>query len=181
MHPSLLPSNATEYELALEQATARISDIQVPISDLWSASDCPASLLPWLAWALSVDEWSEDFDESQQRVAIENSLQVHTLKGTVKAVKDALKPYGATVVLTEWWEKTPQGEPYSFDIDVVVSGGGAENTDFLDSLKRSIDQVKPVRSYYSLITGVQFTHTMGLAGAMSSVQFQTFEMVDISE
>lgn len=59
---SLLPPNATELERALELLIdARIGDISTPLRDLWSAENCPEALLPWLAWALSVDQWSADW------------------------------------------------------------------------------------------------------------------------
>jgi P2-related tail formation protein len=51
---SLLPPNVSGLERALEQASARVGDIPVPIDPLWNPATCPARLLPWLAWALSV-------------------------------------------------------------------------------------------------------------------------------
>ena len=172
----LLPSSSAPQEKALAGAIGRLSAVPVRIGDLWNPDKCPVEFLPWLGWAVSVDEWSDDWSESQQRAAIKSSLAVHRIKGTVAAVKAVLAPYGATVALTEWWQKTPKGEPHTFDIDVVVSGDGAASASFLDSLKRSIDKVKPVRSHYDLTTGVKFTHAMGLAGTVRSLQFQTFSM-----
>ena len=55
MSRDLLPANATPLERALAETTARLSDVAVPIRDLWSPENCPTELLPWLAWALSVD------------------------------------------------------------------------------------------------------------------------------
>ena len=32
--------------------------------------NCPADVLPWLGWALSVDDWDQDWSEQQKRSAI---------------------------------------------------------------------------------------------------------------
>jgi len=64
---SLLPPNATALEHAADAAMARIADVNVPIRDLWNPDLCPEALLPWLAWALSVEPWDADWPVWQQR------------------------------------------------------------------------------------------------------------------
>ena len=54
---SLLPPHRSELELAIEAVQARLGDVTVPVAKLWDAAQCPEALLPWLAWALSVDTW----------------------------------------------------------------------------------------------------------------------------
>ncbi len=98
---SLLPPNATPQETAIEAATARIADVPVPNASLWTPATCPAALLPWLAWALSVDEWDGTWPEERQRAVIAASVGVHRRKGTRGAVVAALAAAGygdATVV-----------------------------------------------------------------------------------
>lgn len=87
---SLLPAGSSELEKKLSQTLAAISAIPVPINLLWQANRCPASLLPWLAWSLSVDEWDDDWNEEQKRRAVLNSINVHKTKGTIGSVKRAL-------------------------------------------------------------------------------------------
>jgi phage tail P2-like protein len=79
---SLLPPNASPQEAAIEAATARIADVPVPNASLWTPATCPAALLPWLAWALSVDEWDGTWPEERQRAVIAASVGVHRRKGT---------------------------------------------------------------------------------------------------
>ena len=99
---TLLPNNATPQELALEQTTARGADVGAPIRPLWNPATCPAALLPWLAWALSVDEWEPTLTEAQQRAVIAASVGVHRRKGTVGAVRDAIAAAGlGDATLTE--------------------------------------------------------------------------------
>lgn len=91
---SLLPPNATKTERAFEAATARIGDIPIIISDLWNPSTCAADLLPWLAWALSVDYWDAAWPEERKRAAIAASIEWHRRKGTKWAVVRALEIAG---------------------------------------------------------------------------------------
>lgn len=98
---SLLPINATSAELALEKATERVDAIPVPIHQLWSAESCPVELLPWLAWALSVDEWDPNWSEATKRAVIAASFEVHSRKGTVSSVRRHLASMGygdATII-----------------------------------------------------------------------------------
>jgi phage tail P2-like protein len=99
---SLLPPNATPQETAIEAATARIGEVPVPNATLWTPATCPAALLPWLAWALSVDEWDGTWPEERQRAVIAASVAVHRRKGTRGAVVAALAAAGyGTATLIE--------------------------------------------------------------------------------
>jgi phage tail P2-like protein len=94
MSETLLPDNATPQEIALDMATARLGDVPVDIRTVMTPSDCPAPLLPWLAWALSVDEWDAAWTEETKRVAIAASIGVHQRKGTRAAVRAAIDAAG---------------------------------------------------------------------------------------
>lgn len=89
--PSLLPvSNTGPAELAIEQTGARIEDFPDAIRPLWNADTCPAELLPWLAWTLSVDIWSPLWTEETKRNVLRASVEVHRRKGTVGAIRRAM-------------------------------------------------------------------------------------------
>ena len=98
---TLLPHNATGAESALEQSTAYGTRLPEPIRALWNPDTCPAALLPWLAWSLSVDEWDAGWPEDVKRAAIRASVGVHRRKGTPGAVLDALRSagYGEAVII----------------------------------------------------------------------------------
>ncbi len=86
---TLLPKNTTPLERALEKVlTSYENEKQIP--NLWNAQTCPKNLLPWLAWANSVDDWETDWSEQKKRAAIEESIPIHERKGTPQAVLDAL-------------------------------------------------------------------------------------------
>jgi len=94
MADRLLPPNASELERALEQVTARLGEVSVPLRSLWNPQTCPAEILPWLAWSLSVDEWDSSWPEATKREVIARAAELHRRKGTVWAVREALRSAG---------------------------------------------------------------------------------------
>lgn len=91
---TLLPPNASQVERALEGVTLRVGAINAPIEDMLNPATCPYAFLPWLGWALSVDDWSADWPEERQRAVIGASIAVHRAKGTVASIKRALVAAG---------------------------------------------------------------------------------------
>lgn len=90
---SLLPYNASAAERALEAAGT--DAIGIPIVEGFREPwRCPAALLPWLAWSLSVDDWDPDWPVETKRQVIAQSVEVHRHKGTIGAVKTALRAMG---------------------------------------------------------------------------------------
>ena len=92
---TLLPPNASDLERATEGAIrARLTAVPIPLATLWNPDTCPQPLLPWLAWALSVDQWSERWPVAIQRDVIRQSYEIHSLKGTVYSLRHALRTAG---------------------------------------------------------------------------------------
>jgi phage tail P2-like protein len=122
---SLLPPNATPVERGFEAAGARITALPVPVRDTWNPATCPATLLPWLAWALSVDNWDPTWTEGQQRAVIAASVAVHRRKGTVAAVREALAAagYGDASLIEEFGAHDFDGT-YQHDGTITYEGRG---------------------------------------------------------
>ncbi|MBU2713787.1 phage tail protein I [Zooshikella harenae] len=101
MSETLLPANATVMERVQEQVVTRLNNVPVGIGSLWSPSESPIKLLPWLAWTLSVDEWDGNWSEDQKRQTVQKSFGVHVKKGTVGSVRRALAAagYGDAVII----------------------------------------------------------------------------------
>lgn len=115
---TLLPPNATPLERALAKACAMPHSPE-EIRQLWNHRTCPLHLLPWLAWAWSVDEWDPAWTEGQQRAMVGASIRLHKKKGTVWAVREALLRSGLESVRVI--EKPADAEHWShFDVDIAV-------------------------------------------------------------
>lgn len=167
MSESLLPPNAIAQERTLEDVVGQGTDLPIPIRDLWKPKSCPAELLPWLAWALSVDEWDSDWPDSIKRSVIEQSVAIHRKKGTVHAVRRALEILGVQVELREWFEQ--KGEPHTFSLTAWAGenyrsdGEPLLTPQYYAALQRSVNAVKPVRSHYSFKVGARFCRDLGIA------------------
>ncbi|WP_163351985.1 phage tail protein I [Desulfovibrio sp. JC010] len=104
MSESLLPPNASQLERAASDA-ARIDDLDLtPVSNLWNPWECHISVLPYLAWALSVDVWDEDWPEKVKRTVVAESIGLHWIKGTPGAVEQMCAALGYEVDVLEWPE-----------------------------------------------------------------------------
>jgi phage tail P2-like protein len=90
----LLPSNATNSERALSLSVARLGDVPVAIGSVWSPDTCPDEMLPWLAWAMSVDDWDSGWSVETKRSVIRESIAVHRRKGTRASIQLALHSAG---------------------------------------------------------------------------------------
>lgn len=146
----LLPPNATPQERTVSETLSRTDAISVPIRALWRPYDCPERLLPWLAWALSVDEWDEQWTEAQKREAIAASIHIHRHKGTVGAMKRALASLGMEIQLVEWHQQTPIGAPYTFRADITLENQGLNDATQARIL-RLINAAKNARSHLTAL------------------------------
>lgn len=91
---TLLPPARTKTEEAIEAATARIGAAPTPFDRAWRPDECPADLLPWLGWALSVDEWDAAWSEETKRNSIAEAIPLHRRKGTRASIVRALRGAG---------------------------------------------------------------------------------------
>lgn len=147
MSDSLLPPNATDLELAVEKVLSRPDQIPILIDTLWNPADAPENTLPWLAWALSVDEWSSGWSVETKRRVIASSVETHRSKGTLEAMKTALAALGYSIRITEWFEANPPMPPYTFAI--YVDNENELSADIDESIRRIVYATKPARSHLS--------------------------------
>lgn len=140
MNDRLLPSGSTQLEVAAAQALAQIGRLKVPLRELWDPHTCPLTLLPYLAWAFSVDRWDENWTESAKRSAVRAAWFVHKHKGTVGALRRVVEPLGYLIRITEWWQT--HDNPGTFRLDVGVLETGITEEMYLE-LERLIADAKP--------------------------------------
>jgi phage tail P2-like protein len=138
---SLLPSNSTQLERAIEAAF--YEKTIVPLRTLYNADTCPAHLLLHLAWAWSVDRWDYRWSEATKRAAIRASYYIHKHKGTIGALRRVVEPLGYLIEVVEWWKMAPEGEPGTFALKVGVLDTGITE-EMYQELERLIDDAKPV-------------------------------------
>ncbi|HEN3370395.1 TPA: phage tail protein I [Yersinia enterocolitica] len=140
MNKRLLPVGSTPLEIAAAQACARMADIEVPLSKLWNADTCPLVLLPYLAWAWSVDRWDENWPEATKRSVVKAAYAVHKRKGTIGAIRRVVEPLGYLIRVIEWWKTNEAPGTFRLDVGVLETGITEE---MYQELERLIDDAKP--------------------------------------
>lgn len=138
---SLLPLNSTQLERAIEAAIDE--DTEIPLRTLYNPNTCPVALLPWLAWAWSVDRWDSSWPEAVKRSAIRSAFYIHLRKGTIGSLRRVVEPLGYIIEVREWWQTAPMGAPGTFALQVGVLETGISE-EMYEELERLIDDAKPV-------------------------------------
>lgn len=150
---SLLPPSSSAWLRSAEAGTARLSGITVAIRTLWTPTSCPVDLLPYLAWALSVDRWDKSWPAEKKITSIQQSYWIHRRKGTRAAVRRVIEGMGFSATFAEWFDVGD--EPGTFRLEVDVKEVGI-NLKSLDELSRLISDSKPVsRHITQLILAVE--------------------------
>lgn len=146
---SLLPPGSSALERRLAQACSGISDLNVPLRDLWNPWKCPATFLPYLAWAFSVDGWDESWSEQEKRRVIGESFWLHQRKGTVAALRRVVESMGYNLSVEEWWQIADPAGTFRLEVDVNAIGITAA---LLSELERLIEITKPVSRHLATMS-----------------------------
>ncbi|MGE5563121.1 MAG: phage tail protein I [Bacillota bacterium] len=98
MSQTLLPPLATPLERSADLA----SDGRYPlpadlVSSVWSPDRCPANLLGYLAWGLSIDLWDENWPEVKKREVCRRAFDLHRVKTTAAGIKAHVELVGSAV------------------------------------------------------------------------------------
>ena len=142
---SLLPPNATQLLRDLESVFGDSFDLPTLNRYVVNPDLAPVHILPWLAWALSVDDWSDNWSEQIRRNVIKASVEVHRKKGTIGALKKALQAFNYTnVKVEEWFEYG--AEPYFFRVFFDVNEPGFD-VNILPQVQKVIESTKNARSH----------------------------------
>lgn len=176
MSATLLPPNASPQERALVRAA--VQPLPVRITDLWNPDTCPADLLPWLAWALSIDTWKPYWPESIKRARIRVAIEVQRAKGTVKAVRQVVQSFGGSVELTEWFQTEPTGTPHTFQMVLALANasGGETSAQFVDDVIAEVVQTKPARSHFTFTQGVEARGRVGMVAAARVASYRRLQL-----
>lgn len=139
----LLPRNSKQLERLGAQALAQIQRVPIPLRQLGNPDTCPADLLPYLAWAFSVDRWDSKWPEDTKRAAIRAAYFIHSRKGTIGALRRVVEPLGYLIEVLEWWQTLPEGVPGTFALKVGVLDTGITE-EMYQELTWLIDDARPL-------------------------------------
>lgn len=146
---SILPPNLSDLERDLDIAISRIESVNIPIYTLWDPWECPIDVLPYLAWALSVDFWRSDWSEAVKRNVVANAKLIHSKKGTRQAVERAIAGVFGASEIKEWFEFEPRKVPGTFVVNAIVGDDGI-NSRTISDLTIAINNAKRKSAHYTL-------------------------------
>ena len=86
-------------ERVAARVCASLGEVPVPLRQLWNPWTCRSDLLPYLAWAFSVDRWDEAWPISTKRKAVADAFYLHKYKGTTGAMRRVVEPFGFFILL----------------------------------------------------------------------------------
>jgi len=164
----LLPHNVTPFESALGGAVARISDVPPIVRDVWNPDTCPADLLPWLAWAFSVDQWDPAWSSSQKRETIRRAVEVQRVKGTPAAVRRGLGAIDIDAQLIEWHAQPSPGAPYTYQL-VIDASANAATIQAIAEAVAIVDELKSLRSHLETIQVATSSRAGPIMAAVASI------------
>ncbi|HBU6376191.1 TPA: phage tail protein I [Klebsiella variicola] len=159
-----MATGSSVLEQRAAEACAVISDLSVPLRDLWNPWRCPVKFLPYLAWAFSVDRWEETWSETEKRQAVSDAFWIHQRKGTVAAVRRVIETLGYSMTLQEWWEVADPAGTFRLEID--LNDIGITET-MIKELERIIGDAKPVSRHMTQITLATGSQGVAWAGAVT--------------
>ncbi|EPY4332755.1 TPA: phage tail protein I [Klebsiella pneumoniae] len=157
-----MATGSSVLEQRAAEACAVISDLSVPLRDLWNPWRCPVKFLPYLAWAFSVDRWEETWSETVKRQAVSDAFWIHQRKGTIAAVRRVIETLGYSMTLQEWWEVADPAGTFSLEIDLNDIG---ITESMIKELERIIGDAKPVSRHISRLTLSASTYGTAYTGA----------------
>ncbi|WP_185843605.1 phage tail protein I [Pseudoalteromonas luteoviolacea] len=165
---------------AVVKSACVLNDTRLLISSLWNPFLCPAELLPWLAWSVSVDEWDEAWSEPLKRQVINDAFAVHQVKGTPYALQIALDSLNIKTEIREWWqgdnvEELPRG---TVQVWALINSNldehqqGMLTPQMLKRVRRIVESVKRGSIHIDVQLGLAFTEGLGSTGVASTTILQ---------
>lgn len=151
---TLLPPNSTVFERNIAHTNAEIEQCSTQIIvDVTRVDDAPVEFLPYLAWEVSVDRWSDAWSEETQRKIIRESFYVHKRKGTIASLRRVVEPFGYLLRVIEWFQEAPHAQRGTFKLDIGVNNEGITDEVYAE-LERLIAETKPLSRH---MTGMNIT------------------------
>ena len=183
MSKSLLPINASELLKDLENSSLKATSLEALNRYVTNPDLAPDNILPWLAFSVSVDDWSDNWPKVIKREMIKNSISLHQIKGTKRAIQKALEIIGVAGEIALWWELNPRMTPHSFNITAYLNDNINEGADVIIGLDTQqklinlIENVKPARSHFNFKLGARFESQISYGVSSKIKQFVNLSFV----
>jgi phage tail P2-like protein len=158
---TLLPLNASNLLKDLENSSLSATSLEALNKYVTNPDLAPESILPWLAFAVSVDDWSDGWAQDVKRNVIRASVKVHKKKGTIGALRSALEAFNyENIAVEEWFEY--DDEPYFFRVFFDITKPGFD-VGILPDVRNLVLNTKNARSHLRYLQAF-LSNEMGMMG-----------------
>jgi len=139
---------------------------------------CPLDLLPYLAWAVSIDTWDSGWPESIKRARVRAAITIQRRKGTAASVRAVVASFGGAVAVREWWQMEPRGAPHTFGLVVSLDGivRPEATAAYADAVIAEVGRAKPVRSSFTFSQAIATAGAVGPVGAGRAATFVRIQL-----
>ncbi len=168
----LLPSNLRSDSVVANAGFAidpqlHIVAESIRMSLVFSRLDELNSLqLDHLAVQFHVAAWNSFWSREQKLAVIKATVETKRHRGTVKAVKSAVSSLVSPFNLTEWWQTTPKGAPYTFGIEIPLDEIGRDLTlEDQEDIASLVYEAKSIRSHNTLTLKRCFSTPIKVGGS----------------
>lgn len=159
-------------------ATARAIDPQLKVISegvdlpliLASIDTLSEGVLEHLAAQYDLTAWDSAWPIDTKRAVLKTAIADKRKKGTRGAVQRAIEAVAPLATITEWWQKTPQGTPHTFEIDVLQDGEAVDAETVADVIAQ-VNDSKPVRSHFTFSVGQKAEGNMYLSGVIRTIAY----------
>ena len=144
--PPNLKKDENVYAIAkvLDEELHLAADSTKEVIHIARMDELPENVLDLLAWQFHVDRYEPvDLDIETKRNVIKESIALHRIKGTPKAVEMAVAAYFDHAKVREWYDYG--GEPYHFRVGEITSSVAGDET--IKDVVAVIMEAKNVRSW----------------------------------
>ena len=137
----------------LERVTCNaVAAVPTPYRALKRADECPANLLPWLAWERGIDVWRDDWSDDYKREMISNIGAIKRKKGTHWAIT-AL--FASVNIIVDLVRDRDVHAPHAFSIRIPVAKNARviadkANTKLINEIKDLAESVVSARDTFDL-------------------------------
>lgn len=136
--------------------------------------------LDHMAWQVDSKVWRDSWPVDLKRSVIDTVVLYKAKKGTLAAVKNALASLGSQTIVKEWFEHSPKKIPHTFDIAITVNGGTNQpDEEVISDLRLMLDDVKPVRSKYTLALATQARASINTVTAAQPINYIRVDAVEV--
>tara|TARA_Y100001001_G_scaffold59284_1_gene56089 strand:- start:2526 stop:3182 length:657 start_codon:yes stop_codon:yes gene_type:complete len=184
----LVPDNLTQDKNIYASSMAIDPELKAVSAQLMDPAifaridELTSEQLDHIAWQFDSKVWRDSWPLHLKQSVIRTIISEKSKRGTLSAVRNAVESLGSAVIIREWWQTSPQGDPHTFTVTVSVNEiPGQVSAQTQADLMLRIDDVKPVRSHYTLSIATQAYGGLNLSNGVRVATFARLKFEDAPE